>query len=179
MKHFSLKSSLVLAVVLTAFFLASTAMADKPSWAGGGKEGKDKQKETYKGDDDRDRNGEHGKYNGKSGLDGKKHRYFSEDHRAYIQDYYEGRYHKGHCPPGLAKKKNGCMPPGQAKKWSIGRPLPRDVIFYDLPPTVLEQLGPPPAHHRFVRVAQDILLIAVGTGMVIDAIDDLNWVFRD
>ena len=30
----------------------------------------------------------------------------------------------GHgCPPGLAKKHNGCLPPGQAKKW-VGRSLP-------------------------------------------------------
>jgi len=41
----------------------------------------------------------------------------------------------------------------------------------------LVQLGPPPSHHRFVRVAQDILLIATGTGMVVDAIDNLNWEF--
>jgi Ni/Co efflux regulator RcnB len=69
------------------------------------------------------------------------------------------------------------MPPGQAKKWALGRPLPRGVIFYELPPSVLVQLGAPPAHHRFVRVAQDILLIAVGTGMVVDAIDNLSWEF--
>jgi len=25
-------------------------------------------------------------------------------------------YGVGHCPPGLAKKNNGCLPPGQAKK---------------------------------------------------------------
>jgi hypothetical protein len=24
---------------------------------------------------------------------------------------------RDHCPPGLAKKDNGCMPPGQAKKY--------------------------------------------------------------
>ncbi len=31
----------------------------------------------------------------------------------------------GHCPPGLAKKGNGCMPPGQAKKlYNIGQRLP-------------------------------------------------------
>lgn len=178
MKHFilGLRSILVLAIVLTGFILASTAMADKPSWSGGGKEGKGKQKEMYKGDDGK-YDGEHGKSDDKSGHDGEKHRYFKDDHRSYIQNYYEDRYHKGQCPPGLAKKHNGCLPPGQAKKWEIGRPLPREVIFYDLPPRVLEELGPPPPHHRFVRVAQDILLIAVGTGMVIDAIDDLNWEF--
>jgi Ni/Co efflux regulator RcnB len=66
------------------------------------------------------------------------------------------------------------MPPGQAKKWAMGRPLPRDVIFYDLPPRLVVQLGTPPAGHRYVRVAADILLIAVGTAMVVDAIEDIG-----
>ncbi len=109
--------------------------------------------------------------------DREKHRYFTDDHRDYIQKNYVNRYHKRHCPPGLAKKKNGCLPPGQAKKWTMGKPLPRQVIFYDLPRDVRDHLGPPPPHHRFIRVAQDILLITVGTGMVIDAIEDLNWQF--
>lgn len=31
----------------------------------------------------------------------------------------------GHCPPGLAKKNNGCMPPGQAKKlYNVGQRWP-------------------------------------------------------
>jgi len=66
------------------------------------------------------------------------------------------------------------MPPGQAKKWQVGRPLPHDVVYYDLPSDIVVQLGTPPAGHRFVRVASDILLMAVGTGMVVDAIQDLN-----
>jgi len=74
----------------------------------------------------------------------------------------------------LAKKNNGCMPPGQARKWTIGRPLPREVIFYEVPPTLLVQFGQPPSGYRYVRVASDILLIALGTGMVIDAIQDLG-----
>lgn len=174
MKQVCLKLSLVLAAVLMGMIVAGTALADKPSWAGGGKE---KRKEMYRGDNwkqDRERGG----YYDKSGRDGKGHRYFTDDQRVYIKDYYGARYYKGHCPPGLAKKHNGCMPPGQAKKWAIGRPLPRNVIYYDLPPRVLEHLGPAPSRHRFVRVAQDILLIAVGTGMVVDAIDDLNWEFN-
>jgi len=100
--------------------------------------------------------------------------YFNDLHRGAVHDYYTERYRSGKCPPGLAKKHNGCMPPGQAKKWQIGRSLPRDVVFYDLPESVLLRLGPPPSRHRFVRVASDILLIAVGTGMVIDAIQDLS-----
>ncbi|MFJ5489610.1 RcnB family protein, partial [Hansschlegelia beijingensis] len=76
--------------------------------------------------------------------------------------------------PGLAKKNNGCMPPGQAKKWRRGYPLPRDIIYYDLPPVIIARLDPPPRGYKYVRVAADILMIAIGTGMVIDAIEDLG-----
>jgi Ni/Co efflux regulator RcnB len=100
--------------------------------------------------------------------------YFDDRHRAIAHNYYAPRFERGHCPPGLAKKYSGCMPPGQAKKWRIGYALPRDVIFYDLPHVLLQQLGVPGPGYRYVRVAADILLIAVGTGMVIDAIQDLN-----
>lgn len=34
-------------------------------------------------------------------------------------------YGAGGCPPGLAKKHNGCMPPGQAKKlYNVGQRWP-------------------------------------------------------
>ena len=93
-------------------------------------------------------------------------------------DHHKGShswsYNGSHCPPGLAKKRNGCMPPGQAKKWRTGYPLPRDVVYYPVPADIAIRLGTPPAGHKFVRVATDILLIAVGTGLVIDAIDDLG-----
>lgn len=177
MKRFGLRLSLVMATFLTGIIVAGTAVADKPPWAGGGKGGKEKQKEMNKGDYG-EQGHEHGESYDRSGHDGGKHRYFNDDQRGYIHDYYADRYHRGHCPPGLAKKQNGCMPPGQSKKWKMGRPLPRDVVYYDLPPRIIEQLGPPPSRHRYVRVAQDILLIAVGTGMVVDAIDDLNWEFN-
>ena len=100
--------------------------------------------------------------------------FFNDQHRQIFRDYYVESYRSGHCPPGLAKKHNGCLPPGQAKRWSIGRPLPRDVIYYDLPPSVLGRIGTPPPGYRFVRVASDILMIAIGSGLVMDAIADLN-----
>ena len=74
---------------------------------------------------------------------------------------------------GLAKKNNGCMPPGQARKWAVGRALPRDVVYYSVPQSVIIQLGAPPAAHKYVRVAADILLIAIGTSLVVDAIQDI------
>lgn len=99
--------------------------------------------------------------------------HIGDSQRTVIRDYYGGEFAHGHCPPGLAKKNNGCMPPGQAKKWAIGRPLPRDVVYYDLPSSLSVRLTAP-AGARYVRVAADILLIATGTGMVLDAVEDLS-----
>ena len=100
---------------------------------------------------------------------------FSEPQHVAVQGWYAKQIEAGHCPPGLAKKHNGCLPPGQAKKaWAIGRPLPREVIFYNLPPPLVVELGPPPAGYRYARVANDVLLLAIGTGMVVDAITDLG-----
>jgi len=100
--------------------------------------------------------------------------YFEDRQRIAARAYYAEQFSKGRCPPGLAKKNNGCLPPGQARKWAVGQPLPREVVFYTVPPAVVVQLGAPPAGHRYVRVATDILLIAIGTAMVIDAIEDLG-----
>lgn len=100
--------------------------------------------------------------------------YFSEPQRQATRAYYGPRVRSGKCPPGLAKKQNGCMPPGQARKWHRGQSLPPSVVYYSVPSAVQVQLGLPPSGHKFVRVATDILLIAVGTGMVIDAIEDLG-----
>jgi hypothetical protein len=41
--------------------------------------------------------------------------------RNTVYSYYRTEYGAGHCPPGLAKKNNGCMPPGQAKKLRAGQ----------------------------------------------------------
>lgn len=100
--------------------------------------------------------------------------YFNENHRVAVHDYYGEQFRRGRCPPGLAKKDNGCMPPGLAKRWAIGQPLARDVIFYDVPPEIVAVLGAPPAGHRYVRVARDILLITLGTAMVLDGIEGLS-----
>jgi hypothetical protein len=48
--------------------------------------------------------------------------------------YRDGRYYGGNCPPGLAKKNNGCMPPGLAKaRFSVGQRLPTAYQNYYVP----------------------------------------------
>jgi Ni/Co efflux regulator RcnB len=163
-------------LLLAATLAAGNALAEKPSWAGGGNDKKDKRERSEKGQGN-NKSKRADRDNDRRDNDKRSSRvvtHFSDQHRVVIREYYGEQYRTGRCPPGLAKKNNGCMPPGQAKKWQIGRPLPRDVIFYDLPPAVVIKLGQPPAGHRYVRVAADILLIAVGTSMVVDAIQDLS-----
>lgn len=163
------RSALLLAV--STALAATPSFAEKPSWAGGEKAGKHEQKNKSSERRD-DARGDRRHLHSSSGIT--VNAYFGDRERRVVRDYYADQFRAGHCPPGLAKKHNGCMPPGQAKKWSVGHRLPSDVIYHTLPAEISIRLGTPPARHRFVRVASDILLIAVGTGMVVDAIEDLS-----
>lgn len=144
-------------VTLAALSVGS-ACADKPEWAGKGKPGKGGQ--------------EQGQSDSRQGVSIQIS--FNDDSRRAINDYYGSRFRAGKCPPGLAKKHNGCLPPGQARKWARGRAIPADLRVYELPQDLRRRLPPPPPEHRYVRVAADILLIAIGSGMVIDAIEDIG-----
>jgi len=167
-----------LIVALTWMLGAGPALSEKPSWAGGGKGAKGhgkEQREERDGPHGQDRDRGDGASQGKSGPDGwAATQYFGDQHRLAVREYFDGQFQSGRCPPGLAKKHNGCMPPGQVRKWAMGRPLPRDVIFYDVPHPLVVQIGMPPPGYRYVRVAGDILMIAIGTALVVDAIQDLG-----
>ena len=78
------------------------------------------------------------------------------------------------CPPGLAKRNNGCLPPGQAKKrYLVGHPLPAAVVIQPLPPVLVTRLGPPPAGYQYAVIDGDVVKLAIGTRLVVDAITAL------
>ncbi len=174
------------ALALSALFAAGPVLADKPDWADKGKHRSEKSRHTSdKGDrreyrderrDDRrdDRRSDRRDDHRDDREDRHARRYFSDHHRVVVHTYYVDEYRSGRCPRGLAKKRNGCVPPGVAKKWRRGYALPREVVYYDPPASIIIELGAPPRLHRYVRVGADILLIAVGTGIVVDAIEDLG-----
>jgi Ni/Co efflux regulator RcnB len=146
---------------LTIAFALACAFAAGPALAEKGGKGKGKGHQNDQGQDDT-----YGK--------GGKVSHFGDPQRVVVREYYGESHKSGRCPPGLAKKHNGCMPPGQAKKWQMGRPLPRDVVYYEVPQNLVVKIGVPPSGYRYVRVAGDILMIAIGTAMVVDAIQDLG-----
>lgn len=186
-----------LVCLVAGLLLTTAALAEKPEWAGGGngngkgggKPDKSEQRMSQQPpaqaqQPDRARPGHSGN-SGKTdkGNQAQKHAapatvnvgsYFGDNQRTAVRTYYGSQYSAGRCPPGLAKKNNGCMPPGQARKWSVGQQLPRDVVYYSVPQSVVIQLGAPPPSYKYVRVASDILLIAIGTNLVVDAIQDLG-----
>lgn len=150
------------AIALSILIAPAAVLAEK-----GGKHGKGK-------DDVRHETRQESRHETGKSNDGVRVEFrFGDDDRRVVRDYYGVQARGGNCPPGLAKKNNGCLPPGQAKKWAMGRPLPRDVVYYDLPHDLIVRLPPPPMGHRYVQVAGDVLLIAVGTSMVVDAVQDI------
>ncbi len=176
MKPFALKTKYALALVLGGILAAGPVMAEKPAWAGAGKGGKDQgmdRRDEPRGEK-RSERGDDGAKSRRDGPAAERRGHFEDQHRTVVREYYTEQFRGGRCPPGLKKKNNGCMPPGQAKKWQVGRPLARDVIYYSVPQPLVLQIGLPPAGYRYVRVANDILMIAIGTGMVVDAIQDLG-----
>ncbi len=99
---------------------------------------------------------------------------FGNDDREATHAYFAKKYGKGNCPPGLAKKNNGCLPPGQAKKrYQVGQPLPREIVYVEPPADLVIMLKPCPSGYKYVVVDGDLVKLAIGTMLVVDAIDGL------
>lgn len=98
-----------------------------------------------------------------------------ERDRTAVSSYYRDEFARGNCPPGLAKKDNGCLPPGQAKKlWAEGRPLPPNVVYYPLPQPLYSRLTPPPPGYEYVRVDDDVLLMQSANRSIISLVVNLR-----
>jgi Ni/Co efflux regulator RcnB len=170
---------LVLLVVLVAL-PGTSAWAEKPDWAGG--KGRENREDRDNRDDRGNRSGKSDKgergdkadrrdSSSSSGLNiviG-----FTASDRGAIEAYYRDQARAGQCPPGLAKKNNGCQPPGQAKAWRKGQALAAGLPVRDLSPELRIRLPLPPVNHRYVELAGDILLVAVGTAIVVDAVENI------
>lgn len=99
---------------------------------------------------------------------------FSDTQRAAARGYFVEAYGRGKCPPGLAKKQNGCLPPGQAKKrYVVGHPLPEGIVVAPLAVELSVRIGPAPGGYVYGMVDGDLVKLAAGTMLVVDAIEGL------
>jgi hypothetical protein len=87
---------------LLGMLAAESAFAEQPPWAGGGKG----HGHGGAAGDSQDR----GHENTSPGSVR-----FGPEERVVVRDYYAAPINGGKCPPGLPKKNNGCLPPGQAR----------------------------------------------------------------
>jgi Ni/Co efflux regulator RcnB len=99
---------------------------------------------------------------------------FAAHEREAATGYFVETRGRGKCPPGLAKRHNGCLPPGQAKKrYVVGHRLPERIVVEEIPRELLVRIGPPPRGYRYAIVDGDLVKLAVGTLLVVDAIEGL------
>lgn len=59
------------------------------------------------------------------------------------------------------------------RSWKMGRKLPRRTVYHEVSAPETYYLAPPPRNHRYVRVGNDILLLAIGTGLIVNALYDI------
>lgn len=156
-------------LVASVGVVASPAFAGKPDHAGqgnGNAGGNGKHGKPGKGGGGPDHGDSHG-----DGPDAVIR--FSPGQRSSYGDWYHDHYGSD-CPPGLAKKHNGCMPPGQAKKrYAIGYPLPHGVVLGPLPSALAILIGAPPVGYRYGILDGDVVKLAIGTALVVDALEGL------
>ncbi len=75
---------------------------------------------------------------------------------------------------GVGNGNNGVfLPPGQAKKWARGQLLPKTIVWTPAPAVIIAKLKPVPPGHQYVVIGGQVLLIALATGLILDALDVL------
>ena len=157
------------ALAVACVFAASASLADDDHGKDKGNKHGDKhaEKDERKADKEERKSGKH-----RDREDVQVGHYFNDTQREAVRGYYGQQYGNGRCPPGLAKKNNGCMPPGQVL-YTMGQPLPRTVTVYQVPQPVIVQLPVAPPGYRYVRVGNDILLVSPQSQLVVDVIAGL------
>ena len=142
------------ALIMAAALACSSSFAEKPEWAGGGKGGKgnkhEQAEQSDRGNDGQGKKAKKNKQSDKQSAEVRVGGYFAPQQRVVVQNYYGQQFKAGKCPPGLAKKNNGCVPPGQAKKrYVIGHSLPHGIVIGEVPVELSDRIGPAPGGYRY------------------------------
>ena len=98
-------------LLVAGLLVSAVALAAKPQGAGAGQDSKPNKAEQRLSQPN-ESPGRRDRFSG----------HFDSHHRTLVRNYYNAQYRAGRCPPGLAKKNNGCMPPGPARHWAVVQP---------------------------------------------------------
>lgn len=116
--------------------------------------------------------------NGHGGHKAGKHQKHQSQQRGLRDDrfgrgYGQQRFSDG-CPPGLAKKNNGCLPPGQAKKMAVGSRLPSHLTRYNVPAEYQDRYFDN-RDHSYRYQDENIYRVNRGTGLIDQIISVLGF----
>jgi hypothetical protein len=167
------------ALLAGAISYATPSLADPPSWSHG--QGHEEMA-ADRDDDSRDDDHRHWSRQDESEHEHHHHHHHDHDHgrdfrleehdRVVIREYI-GHHHDKWCPPGLAKKGNNCMPPGQAR-YRVGEVIPTTVHYEVVPTTVYRSWTPLPPQDVYVRTGSDVYVMDKNTRTIVDAVNLLN-----
>ena len=171
MTHF--KNSLtIVTLAIASLLMAGTAFAKNQGddhEKGGNKHGQKHDDKREKREDKAEKKAEK-----RQREDIKQGAYFNDQQRTFARQYYTTTYSDGkRCPPGLAKKNNGCLPPGQVRNLTIGQPVPTNVTVYSVAQPVIRMLPPAPVGYRYARIGGDIVLVQQQNHIIVDIIQGL------
>ncbi len=167
---YSPNCSRIVALAIASLFIAGPVFAkDK-----GDDDGRDKHSQKREAKEDKRADKEEKRAEKRERKEIQQGTYFNDQQRTYVREYYTTNYGGGkRCPPGLAKKNNGCMPPGQARNWVVGQPVPSGVVVYTVAQPVIRMLPPAPYGYRYVRIGGDIVLVQQQNNIIVDIIQAL------
>ena len=162
----------IVAFAIASLLMAGSAIAKKDgddNEKGGNKHGQKHEDKREKREDKAEKKAEK-----RQREEIKQGAYFNDQQRTFAREYYTTTYKDGkRCPPGLAKKNNGCLPPGQVRNLAVGQPVPTNVTVYSVAQPVIRMLPPAPVGYRYARIGGDIVLVQQQNNIIVDIIQGL------
>jgi len=162
----------IVAFAIASLLMAGSAIAKKDgddNEKGGNKHGQKHEDKREKREDKAEKKAEK-----RQREEIKQGAYFNDQQRTFAREYYSTTYKDGkRCPPGLAKKNNGCLPPGQVRNLAVGQPVPTNVTVYSVAQPVIRMLPPAPVGYRYARIGGDIVLVQQQNNIIVDIIQGL------
>jgi hypothetical protein len=101
---------------------------------------------------------------------------FTDGDRQVVRNYYTQTYRNQPCQAGYVRRGTGeCLPRNQnvRRRYTVGRPLARNVSLAPVPSGLLQLLTPAPTGYRYGLVDGDVVRYDSKSRLIVDAIQAL------
>ncbi len=170
-----LKSTLLLPLVIAALVFTSSAFAGNHHRTSSNSKFVEVRDSYHQGKKARGNTRKHNQH--RNGSRKNKQKYHKKTHhkKAHHKNRYHRTVHNNHRRPSGRRHNyyrnhyhNRYASPYHSRRWKRGHRLHHNVVYHHVPYYAYYDLAPPPYGHHYVRVDNDILLMAITTGIVVD-----------